>query len=97
MIDYLISNPKKINRINLELYCESYDFFSFLGIFYEFIWIYFELKRIKNQMWQLVYCGRKRHHHVVAYKHATWFMHMWVRMRARVCACARACVAHASD
>ena len=56
MIDYLISDQIRKIWINLELYFESYKFSSFYGffriifqlflIFYEFIWIYFELKII---------------------------------------------------
>ena len=37
MIDNLISNPMKEIWINLELYCESYEFSNFLGFFQLFL------------------------------------------------------------
>ena len=53
MIDNLISDKMKEIWINLELYFESYEISNFKGFFgsfsdfYEFIWIYFEFKRMK--------------------------------------------------
>ena len=51
MVDYSISDPKKLIRINLELYFESYDFYNFKefsGIFLNLFKCIFDLKFIKN-------------------------------------------------
>ena len=46
MIDYSISDPTKQIWINLELYFESYDFYNFYRIFWNFSWIYMNIFRI---------------------------------------------------
>ena len=54
MIDNLISDLMKQIRINLELHFKSYEFSNFYELFlnfYEFIWISFELKRIKYHIY----------------------------------------------
>ena len=101
MIDNLISYPKNkfrliwsliLNIINLIIFK---DFSRIFLILYKFIWIYFELKRIKKSdlyrmlTWQLTWHERKWHHHVAAYEHAIWCTCMCVRMcaRLRVLAC----------
>ena len=65
MIDYSILNPTEQIWLNLELYFKSYEFYNFLGIFwnfYEFILIYFRFflmfKIIKKmQKWGYVARG----------------------------------------
>ena len=67
--------------------------FSRISSFYEFIWIYFQLKRIKNYIFMAHthadVSRAKMRHHVTAYEHGTW-------RRACVCArvrvCARLCM-----
>ena len=68
------------------------DFFGIFLIFYEFIWIYFELKRIKMRH---LLCGNvvadmvlaKRRCHVTAYEHVC----MCAVVHVRVCACMCTC------
>ena len=79
------------------------NFLEFLGIFlefsyfYEFIWIYFELKIIQKIIFLLHanlaadVSWAKRHCHMVAYKHLMR-SRMWLRICARVCACVSTCV-----
>ena len=61
-------------------------FRDFFWNFYDFIWIYFELKRIKISdlysvmMWQLMWHGQKGRPHVAT--------RMCVCMCAHLCACA---------
>ena len=95
MIDYLISNQVRQIWINLELYFKIYkvsnfmNFSSIILFFYEFIWICFELKRIKKSnfyrvlSWQLTY---RRQIDV-----ATW-QHTNTPCGARICICALVCV-----
>ena len=54
MIDSLISDLMKQIRINLELHFKSSEFSNFYELFlnfYKFIWISFQLKRIKYHIY----------------------------------------------
>ena len=49
MLDYSILNPTKQIWIDLELYFESYEFYNFLGFFWnfsEFIWFLFRFLNV---------------------------------------------------
>ena len=103
MIDYLIYNSKKIGLIwryilKFVNFLIFRDFSRIFLIFYEFISIYFELKRIKNIFLLCVdveadVAWEKMHRHMAAYVHATWRTHMHLRACVPVCvsACVRVC------
>ena len=68
-----------------------------LEFFYKFIWIYFELKRIKNIFLSRLYVvvdvsQAKMRRHIAVYEHATWHTHMWgAHVRADVYKCVHVC------
>ena len=65
-----------------------WNFSRFFLIFYKFIWIYFELKRIKKIKFyrMLTWHERKGRRHVVAYECTTWRKRMCARVCAHACA-----------